>query len=75
MKLLETKLSNTKHSNKAYSREFIADIINHMKKGESAAKLSQELNIATSTLSDCKKQASQIMKSLSELQSTSAKKN
>ena len=33
-------MSNTKYSNKAYSMGFKAQIINIMKKGESAAKLS-----------------------------------
>ena len=37
------------------------------------AKLSQELNIATSTLSDWKKHAVKILKSHSEMNSTSAK--
>ena len=34
------------HVNRAYSVEFKAQIINHMKKGESAAKQSWELCIA-----------------------------
>ena len=44
-----------KHSNNAYSMEFKAQIINCMKKGESMAKLSRELNIAISTLRNWKK--------------------
>ena len=35
--------------------DFKAQIINHMKKGESIAKLSQELYIATSSFSNWKK--------------------
>ena len=68
-------MCNTKHANRAYSIEFKAKIINCMKKGESAAKLSQsqELSIATSTLSDWKRNAAEILKSHSGMEPKSAK--
>ena len=44
-----------------------------MKKGESAAKLSLELSIATSTLSDWKRNATEILKSHSGIEPKSAK--
>ena len=67
-------MSNTKRANRAYSIEFKAEIINRMKKGESAAKLSRELSIATSTLSDWKRNAAEILKSHSGMEPKSAKK-
>ena len=67
-------MCNNKHANRAYSIEFKAKIINHMKKGESAAKLSRELSIATSTLSDWKRNAAEILKSHSGMEPKSAKK-
>ena len=45
--LRHNTMCNNKHDNRAYSA-FKAQVINHMKKGESAAKLLQELSIATS---------------------------
>ena len=67
-------MCNNKCANRAYSIEFKAEIINCMKKGESAAKLSQELSIATSTLSDWKRNAAEILKSHSGMEPKSAKK-
>ena len=66
-------MSNNKCGNREYSVEFKVQVINHMKKEESTAKLSRALSIATSTLSNWKRNAAEILKSHSGMEPKLAK--